>query len=84
MRVVFSVAALLVFAALSSVLAAEPAAAWWCGWRCQGMTLVPAPSWSTPPPVVPPHAYATVVCGPGDCYWRRDCWYDAFGRRFCN
>jgi hypothetical protein len=20
----------------------------------------------------------------GTCYWRRDCWYDAFGRRFCN
>jgi hypothetical protein len=22
--------------------------------------------------------------GPGSCYWRRDCWYDGFGRRFCN
>lgn len=22
--------------------------------------------------------------GPGNCYWRRDCWYDSFGRRFCN
>jgi len=26
------------------------------------------------------------VCYPGmaNCYWRRDCWYDSFGRRFCN
>ena len=25
------------------------------------------------------------VCYPGvgNCYWRRDCWYDSFGRRFC-
>ena len=22
--------------------------------------------------------------GPGNCYWRRECWYDSFGRRFCN
>lgn len=22
--------------------------------------------------------------GPGNCYFRRDCWYDSFGRRFCN
>ncbi|MDJ0512857.1 MAG: hypothetical protein QNJ62_05375 [Methyloceanibacter sp.] len=22
--------------------------------------------------------------GPGNCYWRRNCWYDSFGRRFCN
>jgi hypothetical protein len=22
--------------------------------------------------------------GMGNCYWRRDCWYDSFGRRFCN
>ncbi|MEM9592376.1 MAG: hypothetical protein AAF967_13745 [Pseudomonadota bacterium] len=21
--------------------------------------------------------------GPGNCYWRRNCWYDSFGRRFC-
>ena len=30
-------------------------------------------------------AYATSrVRGMGNCYWRRDCWYDSFGRRFCN
>ena len=25
-------------------------------------------------------------CGLGSCntYWRRNCWYDSFGRRFCN
>ena len=25
-------------------------------------------------------------CGLGTCntYWRRNCWYDSFGRRFCN
>lgn len=25
-------------------------------------------------------------CGRGTCntYWRRNCWYDSFGRRFCN
>lgn len=22
--------------------------------------------------------------GPGNYYWRRNCWYDSFGRRFCN
>ena len=22
--------------------------------------------------------------GPGNCFWRLDCWYDSFGRRFCN
>ena len=21
--------------------------------------------------------------GPGNCFWRRNCWYDSFGRRFC-
>jgi hypothetical protein len=40
------------------------------------------------------YAYSPVVygfydgaaaCYPGSaCYFRRDCWYDAFGRRFCN
>ena len=30
-------------------------------------------------------AYATSCVGtPGNYYWRRDCWYDSFGRRFCN
>ena len=28
--------------------------------------------------------YAACNAGAGNCYWRRDCWYDAFGRRFCN
>lgn len=25
-------------------------------------------------------------CGRGSCntYWRRNCWYDSYGRRFCN
>jgi hypothetical protein len=25
-------------------------------------------------------------CGLSTCntYWRRNCWYDSFGRRFCN
>lgn len=25
-------------------------------------------------------------CGIGrrNCYWRQNCWYDSFGRRFCN
>jgi hypothetical protein len=28
--------------------------------------------------------YTACYPGPGNCYWRRDCWYDSFGRRFCN
>ena len=28
--------------------------------------------------------YTSCFPGPGNCYWRRDCWYDSFGRRFCN
>jgi hypothetical protein len=28
--------------------------------------------------------YNSCNAGVGSCYWRRDCWYDAFGRRFCN
>jgi hypothetical protein len=28
--------------------------------------------------------YTACFPGPGNCYWRRDCWYDSFGRRFCN
>jgi len=28
--------------------------------------------------------YSACFPGPGNCYWRRDCWYDSFGRRFCN
>jgi hypothetical protein len=28
--------------------------------------------------------YNACNAGPGNCYWRRDCWYDPFGRRFCN
>lgn len=31
-----------------------------------------------------PAYYGGCFAGPGNCYWRRDCWYDAFGRRFCN
>jgi hypothetical protein len=32
----------------------------------------------------PTNYYNGCNAGPGNCYWRRDCWYDAFGRRFCN
>jgi hypothetical protein len=28
--------------------------------------------------------YTACFPGPGNCYWRRNCWYDSFGRRFCN
>jgi hypothetical protein len=28
--------------------------------------------------------YTACYPGVGNCYWRRDCWYDSFGRRFCN
>jgi hypothetical protein len=28
--------------------------------------------------------YTACFPGPGNCYWRRECWYDSFGRRFCN
>ena len=28
--------------------------------------------------------FSSCYPGPGNCYWRRDCWYDSFGRRFCN
>ncbi|MFO7477610.1 MAG: hypothetical protein R6X03_04575 [Methyloceanibacter sp.] len=28
--------------------------------------------------------YTACYPGFGNCYWRRDCWYDSFGRRFCN
>jgi hypothetical protein len=29
-------------------------------------------------------AFTACYPGPGNCYWRRDCWYDSFGRRFCS
>jgi hypothetical protein len=35
------------------------------------------PYWKQP-------GYTACFPGPGNCYWRRDCWYDSFGRRFCN
>lgn len=28
--------------------------------------------------------YVGCYGGPGNCYWRRDCWYDSFGHRFCS
>ena len=31
-----------------------------------------------------PSYFNGCVSGPGNCYWRRNCWYDSFGRRFCN
>jgi hypothetical protein len=35
------------------------------------------PYWKQP-------GYTACYPGFGNCYWRRDCWYDSFGRRFCN
>jgi hypothetical protein len=35
------------------------------------------PLWAQP-------GYTACYPGVGNCYWRRDCWYDSFGRRFCN
>ena len=29
-------------------------------------------------------AFTGCYPGPGNCYFRRDCWYDSLGRRFCN
>jgi hypothetical protein len=47
--------------------------------------------YSGPPRAYPYYGYSPVYfggCGVGggvgNCYWRRDCWYDAFGRRFCS
>ena len=42
-----------------------------------------------PPRAYPYYGFSPVYlggcgAGPGNCYWRRDCWYDAFGRRFCS
>jgi hypothetical protein len=51
---------------------------------------LPAPAWyAGPPRAYPYYGYSPVLfggcwAGPGNCYWRRDCWYDAFGRRFCS
>lgn len=45
--------------------------------------------YAAPRAVYPSYGYSPVyfggcIAGPGNCYWRSDCWYDAFGRRFCN
>ena len=54
-----------------------------CGQRgCGGTAFVYFPKrfyayWKQPD-------YTACYPGPGNCYWRRDCWYDSFGRRFCN
>jgi hypothetical protein len=51
---------------------------------------LPFPAWFAGPRAAypaygySPVAYGGCFAGPGNCYWRRDCWYDAFGRRFCN
>ncbi len=51
---------------------------------------LPAPAWYAGPSRPYPYYSASFpylggcFAGPGNCYWRRDCWYDAFGRRFCN
>ena len=110
MRVALSCAAVLAFAVSLSLSAVDPASAW-CGWRCRGTVVVPAPVivpapvavfpapnpiplpvpayYVTPRAAYPSYGYSPVYfggcfAGPGNCYWRRDCWYDAFGRRFCN
>jgi hypothetical protein len=49
---------------------------------CGGTAFVYAPTrlyafWKQP-------GYTACFPGMGNCYWRRDCWYDSFGRRFCN
>jgi hypothetical protein len=61
------------------------------------VVVVPAPVVVVPAPVeyfyTAPAYYASYTqpayagrcgIGPGNCYWRRNCWYDSFGRRFCN
>lgn len=79
MKLALTFAAALSAAVGLTVVAVEPASAW-CGWRCRGTVVVPAPVAVVPAPVV----YGGCYAGPGNCYWRRDCWYDAFGRRFCD
>jgi len=53
-----------------------------CGWGGCGGEYVYAPAASYAYYVQP--AYSMCNTGPGSCYWRRNCWYDTFGRRFCN
>jgi hypothetical protein len=53
-----------------------------CVSPCGGTAFLYAPTrfyayWAQP-------GYTACYPGPGNCYWRRDCWYDSFGRRFCN
>jgi hypothetical protein len=126
MKFLMSVAAVLALVIGFNLTAVENADAR-CGWRCQGVVLVPAPHpiplrrarrriFVAPVVVVPapvvvvPQAVVVVPApveyyyapaasyayytqpayagscgiGPGNCYWRRNCWYDSFGRRFCN
>jgi hypothetical protein len=55
-----------------------PCGQWGCGARA--MIYVPKRTyafWKQP-------GYTACYPGFGNCYWRRDCWYDSFGRRFCN
>ena len=82
------------------VVVPGPAPAVPCGAPCGGGAHVPPPlppcgqggCGGTPFVYFPTRFYAywkqpgytTCFPGPGNCYWRRDCWYDSFGRRFCN
>jgi hypothetical protein len=56
----------------------------------QAVAVVPAPTeyYYTAPAYYASYtqpAYAgRCDIGPRNCYWRRNCWYDSFGRRFCN
>lgn len=46
--------------------------------------LYAGPSKAYPLYAFSPAVNGRCAAGAGNCYWRRDCWYDAFGRRFCS
>jgi len=89
MKVVLSLVAVLALAVGFSLTALDGASAQCvaapppCGQGgCGGTAFVYYPKrvyayWKQP-------GYTACYPGPGNCYWRRDCWYDSFGRRFCN
>jgi hypothetical protein len=67
-----------------------------CARPCGRVAVAPSPCGAPCPTsyyYMPPAYYAdysqpayagSCNAGPGNCYWRRNCWYDSFGRRFCN
>ncbi len=67
-----------------------------CARPCGRVAMAPSPCGAPCPTsyyYMPPAYYAdysqpayagSCNAGPGNCYWRRNCWYDSFGRRFCN